>query len=77
MVNLRMFVKTCKCFSYQCYMEILVFVLIFAHCVKIIKINDKKKLFTIKVYMPTVQFAEVPSKFSISNNCCVFAMMVI
>ena len=42
-VSSRIFVKTCKCFSYQCYMEYFVFVLIFARCVKIIKKNDKKK----------------------------------
>ena len=35
------------------------------------------QLFTIKVYTPTVQFAEVPNKSSISNNCCVFAIMFI
>ena len=29
------------------------------------------QLFTINVYMPTVQFAKVPNKSSISNNCCV------
>ena len=33
------------------------------------------QIFTIKVYMPTVQFAEVPNKSSISNNCCIFAIM--
>ena len=27
--------------------------------------------------MPTVQFAEVPNKSFISNNCCVFAIMFI
>ena len=27
--------------------------------------------------MPTVQFAEVPNKSSISNNCCAFAIMFI
>ena len=27
--------------------------------------------------MPTVQFAEVPNKSSISNNCCVYAIMVV
>ena len=35
------------------------------------------QLFTIKVYMPTVKFAEVPNKASISNNCCAFAIMFI
>ena len=35
------------------------------------------KLFTIKVYMPTVQFAEVPNKYSVFNNCCVYTIMVI
>ena len=35
------------------------------------------QLFTIKVYMPTVQFAEVPNTSFISNNCCVYAIMVI
>ena len=34
------------------------------------------QLFTIKVHMLTVQFAEVPHKSSISNNCCVYAIMV-
>ena len=33
--------------------------------------------FTIKVYMPTVQFAEVPNKSFLSNNCCAFAIMFI
>ena len=37
----------------------------------------KCQLFTIKVYMPTVQFAEVPNKSSKSTNCCVYAVMVI
>ena len=27
--------------------------------------------------MPTIQFAEVPNKSSISNNCCVYAIKVI
>ena len=35
------------------------------------------QLFTLKVYMPTVQFAEVPNKSSISNNCSAFAIMFI
>ena len=35
------------------------------------------QLFIIQVYMPTVQFAEAPHKSSISNNCCVHAIMVI
>ena len=35
------------------------------------------QLFTMKVYMPTVQFAEVPNKSSLSNNCCAFAIMFI
>ena len=35
------------------------------------------QLFTIKVHMPTVQFAEVPNKSSISDNCCVYDIMVI
>ena len=30
-----------------------------------------------KVYMPTVQFAEVPNKSFISNNCFAFAIMFI
>ena len=32
---------------------------------------------TIKVYMHTAYFAEVPNKSSISNNSCVFAIMFI
>ena len=35
------------------------------------------QLFTINVYMPTVQFAEVQNKSSLSNNCCVYDIMVI
>ena len=34
------------------------------------------QLFTIKVYMATVQFAAVPNKSSISNNSFVYAIMV-
>ena len=36
-----------------------------------------RQLFTIKVYMPTIHFAEVLNKSSISNNCCVFAIMFV
>ena len=48
-----------------------------SHIQKLVSNFHLCQLFTIKVYMPTVQFAEVPNKSSISNNCCAFAIMFI
>ena len=51
-------------------------IVLYSHIKKPVSNFRLCQLFTIKVYMPTVQFAEVPNTSSISNYCCVCAIMV-